>query len=156
MESGSALLKTRTPLLRLRRKLSTFVIWKPALARSFPGWSERCSRACYDCLLSYSNQLAHPLIDRHLTRDFLLLLLESTTTKKTERSRDEQYTWLEERRDHNSSLEREFLKLLHETEIRGCQIALSTALSRRSTRKQIFTMSATECRGLCVLRRSRP
>src|SRR5437667_8639716 len=83
-----------------------------------PGWAERCSRACYDCLLSYSNQLAHPLIDRHLIREFLLLLLKSTTTKKTERSRDEQYTWLEERRDQNSSLERDFLKLLYETDRR--------------------------------------
>src|SRR5439155_19780359 len=83
-----------------------------------PGWAERCSRACYDCLLSYSSQLAHPLIDRHLIREFLLLLLKSTTTKKTERSRDEQYTWLEERRDQNSSLERDFLKLLYETDRR--------------------------------------
>jgi hypothetical protein len=87
----------------------------PSTGEERPGWAERCSRACYDCLLSYSNQPAHPLIDRHLTREFLLALLKSTTTKKTERSREEQYAWLEERRDHNSSLEREFLKLLYDT-----------------------------------------
>jgi len=66
-------------------------------------------------LLSYSNQLAHPLIDRHLICKFLLRLLQSTTTKKTERSREDQYSWLEERRDQNSSLERDFLTMLYES-----------------------------------------
>ncbi|MFG1956941.1 DEAD/DEAH box helicase [Nonomuraea sp. NPDC049028] len=35
---------------------------------------ERCAKACYDCLLSYSNQGHHELIDRHLARDLLLSL----------------------------------------------------------------------------------
>ena len=87
----------------------------PSTGEETPGWSEKCSRACYDCLLSYSNQPAHPLIDRHLIREYLRVLLESTTTKKTERSREEQYTWLEERRDQNSTLEGQFLKLLYQT-----------------------------------------
>nr|NLI49285.1 DEAD/DEAH box helicase [Propionibacterium sp.] len=34
--------------------------------------SERCEKACYDCLLSYGNQLEHAAIDRHLVRDLLL------------------------------------------------------------------------------------
>ena len=72
-------------------------------------------RACYDCLLSYSNQPFHPLIDRHLIREYLLALKVSTTTKKTERSRKEHFAWLEERRDQNSTLERDFLKLLKDT-----------------------------------------
>ena len=87
----------------------------PSTGEEMPGWSEKCSRACYDCLLSYSNQPAHPLIDRHLIREFLLSLLKSTTAKKTERSRDEQYAWLEERRDQNSNLEGQLLKLLYQT-----------------------------------------
>src|SRR5690606_13015436 len=33
---------------------------------------ERCAKACYDCLLSYSNQGYHQIIDRHLARDLLL------------------------------------------------------------------------------------
>src|ERR1035438_864571 len=44
---------------------------------------------------------------------YLLALKTSKTTKNAERSREEQYTWLEERRDQNSSLEREFLKLVY-------------------------------------------
>ena len=31
-----------------------------------------CGKACYDCLLSYRNQLVHELIDRHRARDLLL------------------------------------------------------------------------------------
>ncbi len=44
-----------------------------------PGATERCERACYDCLLSYANQLEHALIDRHLIRDLLLELASATT-----------------------------------------------------------------------------
>jgi hypothetical protein len=87
----------------------------PSTGDELLGWAEKCSRACYDCLLSYSNQPSHPLIDRHLIREFLLMLLKSTTTKKTERSRAEQYAWLEERRDQKSALEGDFLKLLYDT-----------------------------------------
>lgn len=36
------------------------------------GSTERCARACYDCLLSFGNQGYHLLIDRHLARDPLL------------------------------------------------------------------------------------
>jgi hypothetical protein len=40
-----------------------------------PRWrGERCSAACYDCLLSYRNQIDHPLLDRFLVRDLLLTL----------------------------------------------------------------------------------
>jgi ATP-dependent helicase YprA (DUF1998 family) len=41
---------------------------------SAPGARERCSAACYDCLLSYSNQWDHRLLDRFEVRDTLLLL----------------------------------------------------------------------------------
>lgn len=36
-----------------------------------------CSVACYECLLSYQNQFDHPLLDRHLIKDFLRELTES-------------------------------------------------------------------------------
>ncbi|HEV2492306.1 MAG TPA: DEAD/DEAH box helicase [Terriglobia bacterium] len=75
-----------------------------------------CSRACYDCLLSYRNQPDHPLLDRHLIRDHLLLLSQSSTSRQTAgRSYDEQYAWLDERCDHISGLEGDFLALLHRT-----------------------------------------
>jgi len=39
---------------------------------------EDCEAACYDCLMSYYNQMDHRLLDRHLVRDILLDLAEST------------------------------------------------------------------------------
>jgi ATP-dependent helicase YprA (DUF1998 family) len=41
------------------------------------GVTERCAKACYDCLLSYTNQIEHHLLDRHLARPLLLALAES-------------------------------------------------------------------------------
>jgi len=102
-------------LARVAEKALDACHFDPSTGNERSGWADKCSRACYDCLLSYSNQPFHPLIDRHLIREYLLALKTSTTTKKTERSRQEQYAWLEERRDQNSTLEREFLKLLHDT-----------------------------------------
>ncbi len=43
------------------------------------GASERCERACYDCLLSYGNQLDHEHIDRHAVKDLLRRLADSAT-----------------------------------------------------------------------------
>lgn len=42
--------------------------------------AERCEKACYDCLLSYGNQLDHTRIDRHAVRDLLLRMAHSRTT----------------------------------------------------------------------------
>ena len=39
-----------------------------------PHAQERCAAACYDCLMTYSNQGFHTLLDRFLVRDLLLAL----------------------------------------------------------------------------------
>lgn len=36
------------------------------------GMEEDCEAACYNCLMSYSNQRDHRLLERHLIRDWLL------------------------------------------------------------------------------------
>lgn len=41
------------------------------------GMKEDCEAACYECLLSYSNQLEHRRLDRHLIGEFLLRLSRS-------------------------------------------------------------------------------
>jgi hypothetical protein len=46
-----------------------------------PGWKERCPAACYDCLLSYANQVDHRYLDRHHVRDFLLRLARSVPVR---------------------------------------------------------------------------
>ena len=43
-----------------------------------PGSTEDCEAACYDCLLSYSNQLQHPILDRKAIKDVLLEFQSST------------------------------------------------------------------------------
>ncbi len=74
---------------------------------------DKCSRACYRCVLSYANQPDHALLNRFLIRDFLLQLRRAVTTRQEAgRSYEEQHHWLKERIDPNSSLEAEFLETL--------------------------------------------
>jgi ATP-dependent helicase YprA (DUF1998 family)/very-short-patch-repair endonuclease len=54
-----------------------------ALGREVPGAAsggdaDRCEAACYDCLMSYTNQMDHELLDRSLIRDLLVRLASST------------------------------------------------------------------------------
>ncbi len=73
------------------------------------GGRRQCTVACYECLLSYTNQPEHRLLDRRLVRDFLLRLASSTTVVATSRSRNEQYEWLKSITDPKSGLEIQFL-----------------------------------------------
>lgn len=78
--------------------------------------STSCGRACYECLLSYTNQLHHVLLDRRLIRGYLMVLAGATSVRvQPGRSREEQYQWLEAHYDHASTLERDLLKLLYRT-----------------------------------------
>lgn len=77
---------------------------------------DTCSRACYRCLLSYSNQIDHPRLDRFVIRDFLMKLLQAVTSEIAKgRSYDDQFRWLMEKRDPKSSLEAQFLQQLYAT-----------------------------------------
>lgn len=89
----------------------------PQTGQDEPGWPERCVAACYDCLLSYSNQLLHRQIDRQLVRDFLReLSVASLEAVVAGRDREGQYRWLLERAD--SELERAFLEYLYQSGLR--------------------------------------
>ena len=97
-----------------------------------PGATERCERACYDCLLSYGNQLDHTMIDRHRVRDLLLRLAGSATAAMAAGvDRDEQLRTLEGHCD--SELERSFLRWLAEHEHRlpdEAQVLVTDATAR--------------------------
>ena len=97
-----------------------------------PGAKERCEHACYDCLLSYGNQSAHALIDRHTIRDLLLCLAKSvTTTGAGGRTRGEQRTILETFAD--SGLEKKFLLWLDDEGLRlpdRAQVTVTEAKAR--------------------------
>ena len=49
---------------------------------------ERCVRACYDCLLSYSNQRVHEMINRHLVRDLMLRLATAAVDNPAAQKRE--------------------------------------------------------------------
>jgi hypothetical protein len=77
---------------------------------------DACSRACYRCLLSYSNQMDHSRLDRQLIRDYLLKLVQAVTSAVAKgRSYEEQYVWLMEKHDPKSGLEAELLQALFES-----------------------------------------
>ena len=46
--------------------------------RRSPGAKEDCEAACYNCLMSYTNQPDHLLMDRHLIKDYLMDLKAAT------------------------------------------------------------------------------
>ncbi len=76
-----------------------------------PGAREDCEAACYDCLLSYQNQLDHPLLDRKLIRERLLDLASAVVEISPVRlSRAEHLDRLRARCD--TELERRFLAFL--------------------------------------------
>lgn len=78
--------------------------------------SDQCSSACYRCLLSYSNQPDHALLNRFMIRNYLLELRHASTTLQAQgRTYEEQYQWLLERRDPASALEADFLRVLFES-----------------------------------------
>lgn len=73
-------------------------------------------RACYECLLSFSNQLVAPLLNRH----HILKFLQELASKQVEldyagRTRDEQFRWLKNITDSRSDLERKFLNVLYKS-----------------------------------------
>jgi very-short-patch-repair endonuclease len=91
-----------------------------------------CGKACYDCLLSYGNQLVHELIDRHRARD-LLLAIAGGVTLPTRRgvSRTEQSTALIAQAD--SSLEEAFVQWLKDNGYRlpdQAQVTVTDAYAR--------------------------
>jgi len=78
--------------------------------------STSCGKACYECLLSYSNQRIANKLDRHLAKE-PLLRLRSAVTKLTIRrpNNDEQLDRL--KKAAQSGLEKKFLEVLAKTEL---------------------------------------
>jgi len=91
----------------------------PASGEQDPAWEGKCAVACYDCLLSYSNQREHQHIDRHLVREYLLRLTRADLAEPAGvRGYDERYRHLLQLADPRSSLERSFLTYLHDHRLR--------------------------------------
>jgi len=89
--------------------------------------ADRCEVACYDCLMSYSNQWDHPILNRHLIAEALYRLSRAVTQQTTSgRDYQEHYRWLLERLDPASELERRFLDFLYQTKRQLPDVAQKT------------------------------
>ena len=77
--------------------------------------AEQCASACYECLLSYSNQREHALIDRKLVRDFLVELTRSEIKESpVVETRIERFHRLCKIAALESSLEEKFIRRLYD------------------------------------------
>ncbi|MBE9010406.1 DUF1998 domain-containing protein, partial [Pseudanabaenaceae cyanobacterium LEGE 13415] len=80
---------------------------------------EACNHACYECLLSYSNQFDHPLINRHLIQAWLGELSGSHLSETVEQDqRGQHYQQLLAKSDPNSEFERDVLRFMYKEELR--------------------------------------
>ncbi|GII79225.1 RNA helicase [Sphaerisporangium rufum] len=98
-----------------------------------PGARERCERGCYDCLLSYTNQVFHRVIDRLAVVDHLMELSKAAVQAGggTGQSPAEHAACLHEA--SQTGLEREFLTFLEENDYRlpdAAQQLISDARAR--------------------------
>jgi ATP-dependent helicase YprA (DUF1998 family) len=81
--------------------------------RRAPGALEDCEAACYDCLMSYTNQPDHPVLDRTLLKDYLMAL--ATGSVAASPSPDTLGEYLERLMNlTQSDLERRWLKVVHD------------------------------------------
>jgi hypothetical protein len=94
-----------------------------------------CEAACYHCLLSYSNQREHKLLDRHCIKDLLLRLAGCDAQAGTTQDRATLLATLRAR--CQSELERRFLRFLAEANLRLPDQA-QPLLKRFGTRPDFF------------------
>jgi ATP-dependent helicase YprA (DUF1998 family)/very-short-patch-repair endonuclease len=80
--------------------------------RRAPHAREDCAQACYDCLLSYSNQWDHQQLDRHAIVGLLQRLTRSTV--EVGAGGEEHSEQLQRLKQQSNSLERHFLDLLEQ------------------------------------------
>lgn len=82
-----------------------------------PGAKENCEAACYDCLMSYFNQMDHRLLDRLAIKEFLLQCSQAITRSSSQPiSRAEHYHRLLNL--CQSDLEREWLEFIEKANCR--------------------------------------
>jgi very-short-patch-repair endonuclease len=75
-----------------------------------------CQQACYECLLSYSNQQDHKILNRHLVKDMLAdLTLSAATKRHGGRDYESHHEYLKKLTDSRSELERKLLRIIYET-----------------------------------------
>ncbi|MDN5751330.1 MAG: very short patch repair endonuclease, partial [Pseudonocardia sp.] len=76
-----------------------------------------CAKGCYDCLLTYGNQIHHGAIDRHAVRDLLVRLADARTLE-TGRGETRSETLVRLSGQAESTLEEKFLTWLKDNGLR--------------------------------------
>ncbi|MCF8111807.1 MAG: DUF1998 domain-containing protein [Desulfobacteraceae bacterium] len=82
-----------------------------------PSSKENCEAACYNCLMSFSNQPDHPLLDRKSIKEFLGILARAKVRISPKGNSSSKH--LEQLlKNTDSNLEREWLRLLERLDMR--------------------------------------
>ncbi len=147
-EGGVGVLKSLVEepgaLARVAREALEICHFDPATGED-RALEDDCARACYECLLSYTNQPDHLRLDRHLALPWLRRLAGCTVYERTEgRSYEEHYRWLAGRTDARSELERDFLQHLYRTG-RNLPDYAQRALVDYNARPDFFYEKARAC-----------
>jgi len=92
---------------------------------------ETCCKACYECLLSYQNQLDHPLLDRHTIKEYLEQMRNSQLEMlQPEGCRQTKYEYLLSKTDPSSDFERAVLGFIYNEGLKlpdDCQFYIESA-----------------------------
>jgi ATP-dependent helicase YprA (DUF1998 family)/very-short-patch-repair endonuclease len=115
------LLDDTAALSRVAREALTICHFDPDTGedqRRSPGMEEDCETACYNCLMSYTNQPDHELLDRHKVRDWLLQLRDASvqTAPAAQLTRPEHLQQL--LNQCGSGLEKDWVQFLEEHNLR--------------------------------------
>ncbi|WP_278314780.1 DEAD/DEAH box helicase [Lolliginicoccus levis] len=124
-EGGAGVLRRlqaeRDAMAKVARRALAIAHFDPETGKDLgraEGAAEDCQAGCYDCLLSYGNQLWHNQIDRHEIKDLLLALAGSETEPQGPAGVDRGEHVKDLRRQSESSLEERFVELLEERRLR--------------------------------------
>lgn len=99
---------------RIATKALEICHFDPETGEEFDKKTE-CAQACYHCLLTYSNQRDHRILNRHKVKDILKNISQGSTVQGyKEKTYDEQYEWLRLQTDKRSELEKKFLDKLYQ------------------------------------------
>ena len=110
------MLMEETKALRgVARRALTICHFNPDTGEASGDNPHDCVSACYQCLMSYSNQQEHRRLDRNLIKDFLMRLTSAAAHPKAQgASRDDHYERLLNAIDPASSLERGFIQYIQD------------------------------------------
>ena len=106
------LVEDPTALARVAQAALEICHFDPLTGENQPDRAGECVRACYHCLLSYSNQPEHHHLNRHAVRDLLLSLTHDTVAQTADSPATELDALLEQTA---SPFAREVLTFLHAT-----------------------------------------